>query len=84
MIFVDNPGVELGRPRMEKDVRRSLLQGDFKTGSIQQWEAVEEVLDSYDLKFDAISRVMGASLGAHVAATAVATAPSQVHLDRLS
>lgn len=84
VILVDNLGVELGRPRMEKDVRRSLLQGDFRTGSIQQWEAIEEVLDNYDLKFDAISRVMGASLGAHVAAAAVATAPRQVHLDRLS
>ena len=50
MILVDNLGVELGRPRMEKDVRRSLLQGDFRTGSIQQWEAIEEVLDNYDLK----------------------------------
>lgn len=83
VVYVDNPGVEMGNPRMSKEIKQALRQGDFKPGAIQQWDAVGEGLDTYGLGFDSISRLVGASLGTHVVAGATATAPGEVYLDKI-
>lgn len=83
VVYVDNPGVEMGNPRMSKEIKQAFMQGDFKPGAIQQWDAVGEGLDAYSLGFDSISRLVGASLGTHVVAGAVATAPGEVYLDKI-
>ena len=40
-------------------------------------------MDYAGLDFDSVSRVLGASLGAHVASAMVHTAPEEVHLERM-
>lgn len=82
-IYVDNPGVELDLPNMSEDVKQALLSGDFKPGAIKQWDAIAQGLDYVGLDFDSVSRVLGASLGAHVASAIVCTAPEEVHLERM-
>lgn len=81
--YVDNPGVEIDLPNMSEDVKQALLSGDFKPGAIKQWDAIAQGLDYFGLDFDSISRVLGASLGAHVASAIVCTAPEEVHLERM-
>ena len=83
MLYVDNPGVELDLPKMSGYIKRALLSGDFKPGAIKQWDAIAQGLDYVGLDFDSVSRVLGASLGAHVASAIVHTAPGEVHLERL-
>ena len=83
VLYVDNPGVELDSPKMTEDIKQALLSGDFKPGAIKQWDAIAQGLDYVGLDFDSISRVVGASLGAHVASAIVHTAPEEVHLERL-
>lgn len=83
VLYVDNPGVEIDLPNMSEDVKQALLSGDFKPGAIKQWDAIAQGLDYVGLDFDSISRVVGASLGAHVASAIVCTAPEEVHLERL-
>ena len=83
MIYVDNPGVELETPRMDRDVRWALCQGNFEPGAIEQWDAISQALDGAGLDFNAINRIIGYSLGAHVAAAIARTAPGEVYLDRL-
>lgn len=83
VIYVDNPGVELETPRMDRDVRWALCQGNFEPGAIEQWDAISQALDGAGLDFNAINRVIGYSLGAHVAAAIARTAPGEVYLDRL-
>lgn len=82
-IYVDNPGVESDLPNMSEDIKRALLSGDFKPGAIKQWDAIAQGLDYAGLDFDSVSRVLGASLGAHVASAIVHTAPGEVRLERL-
>ena len=83
VLYVDNPGVEIDLPNMSEDVKQALLSGDFKPGAIKQWDAIAQGLDYVGLDFDSVSRVLGASLGAHVASAIVHTAPGEVHLERL-
>ena len=83
VIYIDNPGVELETPRMDKDVRWALCQGNFEPGAVKQWDAISQALDGAGLDFNAINRVIGYSLGAHVAAAIARTAPGEVYLDRL-
>ena len=83
VIYVDNPGVEPGLPNMPGYIKQALLSGDFKPGAIKQWDAIAQGLDYVGLDFDSVSRVLGASLGAHVASAIVHTAPEEVHLERL-
>ena len=83
VIYVDNPGVEPGLPNMPGYIKQALLSGDFKPGAIKQWDAIAQGLDYAGLDFDSVSRVLGASLGAHVASAIVHTAPGEVHLERL-
>ena len=83
VLYVDNPGVELDLPKMPGYIKRALLSGDFKPGAIKQWDAIAQGLDYAGLDFDSISRVLGASLGAHVASAIVCTAPEEVHLERM-
>lgn len=82
-IYVDNPGVEPDLPEMPGYIKRALSSGDFKPGAIKQWDAIAQGLDYAGLDFDSISRVVGVSLGAHVASAIVHTAPEEVHLERL-
>lgn len=82
-IYVDNPGVEFDLPKMPEYIKQALLSGDFKPGAIKQWDAIAQGLDYAGLDFDSVSRVLGASLGAHVASAIVHTAPGEVHLERL-
>lgn len=82
-LYVDNPGVEPGLPEMPGYIKQALLSGDFKPGAIKQWDAIAQGLDYVGLDFDSISRVVGASLGAHVASAIAYTAPEEVHLERL-
>ena len=82
-LYVDNPGVEIDLPNMSEDIKQALLSGDFKPGAIKQWDAIAQGLDYAGLDFDSVSRVLGASLGAHVASAIVHTAPEEVHLERL-
>ena len=83
VLYVDNPGVELDLPKMPGYIKQALLSGDFKPGAIKQWDAIAQGLDYAGLDFDSVSRVLGASLGAHVASAIVHTAPGEVHLERL-
>ena len=83
VLYVDNPGVEIDLPNMSEDVKQALLSGDFKPGAIKQWDAIAQGLDYAGLDFDSVSRVLGASLGAHVASAIAYTAPEEVHLERL-
>lgn len=83
VLYVDNPGVEIDLPNMSKDIKQALLSGDFKPGAIKQWDAIAQGLDYAGLDFDSVSRVLGASLGAHVASAIVCTAPEEVHLERM-
>ena len=83
VLYVDNPGVELDLPKMTEDIKQALLSGDFKPGAIKQWDAIAQGLDHVGLDFDSVSRVLGASLGAHVASAIAHTAPEKVHLERL-
>ena len=83
VIYVDNPGVEPDLPKMPGYIKQALLSGDFKPGAIKQWDAIAQGLDYVGLDFDSVSRVLGASLGAHVASAIVRTAPEEVHLERL-
>ena len=83
VIYVDNPGVEPGLPKMPGYIKQALLSGDFKPGAIKQWDAIAQGLDYVGLDFDSVSRVLGASLGAHVASAIVRTAPEEVHLERM-
>ena len=83
VIYVDNPGVEPGLPNMPGYIKQALLSGDFKPGAIKQWDAIAQGLDYVGLDFDSVSRVLGASLGAHVASAIVCTAPEEVHLERM-
>lgn len=83
VLYVDNPGVEIDLPNMSEDIKRALLSGDFKPGAIKQWDAIAQGLDCAGLDFDSVSRVLGASLGAHVASAIVRTAPEEVRLERL-
>jgi len=83
VLYVDNPGVEIDLPNMSEDIKRVLLSGDFKPGAIKQWDAIAQGLDYVGLDFDSVSRVLGASLGAHVASAIVHTAPKEVHLERM-
>ena len=82
-IYVDNPGVEPDLPEMPGYIKRALSSGDFKPGAIKQWDAIAQGLDYVGLDFDSVSRVLGASLGAHVASAMVRIAPEEVHLERL-
>ena len=83
VLYVDNPGVELDLPKMPGYIKQALLSGDFKPGAIKQWDAIAQGLDYFGLDFDSVSRVLGASLGAHVASAIVCTAPEEVHLERM-
>ena len=83
VLYVDNPGVEPDLPKMPGYIKQALLSGDFKPGAIKQWDAIAQGLDYTGLDFDSVSRVLGASLGAHVASAIVRTAPEEVHLERL-
>ena len=83
VLYVDNPGVEIDFPNMSEDIKQALLSGDFKPGAIKQWDAIAQGLDYVGLDFDSVSRVLGASLGAHVASAIVRTAPEEVHLERM-
>ena len=83
VLYVDNPGVELDLPKMPGYIKRALLSGDFKPGAIKQWDAIAQGLDYAGLDFDSVSRVLGASLGAHVVSAMVHTAPEEVHLERM-
>ena len=83
VLYVDNPGVEIDLPNMSEDIKRVPLSGDFKPGAIKQWDAIAQGLDYVGLDFDSVSRVLGASLGAHVASAIVHTAPKEVHLERM-
>ena len=83
VLYVDNPGVELDLPKMPGYIKQALLSGDFKPGAIKQWDAIAQGLDYAGLDFDSVSRVLGASLGAHVASAIAYTAPEEVHLERL-
>lgn len=83
VLYVDNPGVEIDLPNMGEDIKQALLSGDFKPGAIKQWDAIAQGLDYVGLDFDSVSRVLGASLGAHVASAIVRTAPEEVHLERM-
>lgn len=82
-IYVDNPGVEPDLPEMPGYIKRALSSGDFKPGAIKQWDAIAQGLDYAGLDFNSVSRVLGASLGVHVASAIVCTAPEEVHLERM-
>lgn len=83
-IAVDNPGVSLATPSMSPGIKRSLRDGDFSAVSHQQWDAIGELLDKEGAGFDAISQVVGYSLGTHIAASALEQAPGAVRIERLS
>lgn len=65
---------------MDRDVRWALCQGNFEPGAVEQWDAISQALDGAGLDFNAINRVIGYSLGAHVAAAIARTAPEGIGL----
>ncbi len=81
--YVDNPGVELDMPPMSKDIKQALASGDFSLPAKLQWDAIEQALDVHGLKFSNVNQLVGASLGAHMAAEGARQAPGDVRLSRL-
>lgn len=82
-ITVDNPGVSPQADPMSLEIKQALKEGNLSKVSILQWDAVGRALDQKGYDFGDVKRLVGYSLGSHLAASAAKHAPGEVSLSQL-
>ena len=80
-VAVDNPGVSPQADPMSSEIKQALKEGDLSKVSILQWDAIGTALDQKG--FGDVKRLVGYSLGSHLAASAAKHAPGEVSLSQL-
>ena len=80
-VAVDNPGVSPRADLMSSGIKQALREGDLSKVSILQWDAIGTALDQKG--FGDVKRLVGYSLGSHLAASAAKHAPGEVSLSQL-
>ena len=80
-VAVDNPGVSPEADPMSLEVKQALKEGDLQKVSMLQWDAIGTALDQKG--FGDVKRLVGYSLGSHLAASAAKHAPGEVSLSQL-
>lgn len=80
-VAVDNPGVSPEADPMSLEVKQALKEGDLRKVSMLQWDAIGTALDQKG--FGDVKRLVGYSLGSHLAASAAKHAPGEVSLSQL-
>lgn len=80
-VAVDNPGVSPRADLMSSGIKQALKEGDLSKVSILQWDAIGTALDQKG--FGDVKRLVGYSLGSHLAASAAKHAPGEVSLSQL-
>lgn len=80
-VAVDNPGVSPKADPMSLEVKQALKEGDLRKVSMLQWDAISTALDQKG--FGDVERLVGYSLGSHLAALAAKHAPGEVSLSQL-
>ena len=80
---MDNPGVSPEADPMSSEIKQALKEGNLSKVSMLQWDAVGEALDQKGRDFGDVERLVGYSLGSHLAASAVKHAPGEVGLSQL-
>lgn len=80
-VAVDNPGVSPHADPMSLEVKQALKEGDLRKVSMLQWDAIGTALDQKG--FGDVKRLVGYSLGSHLAASAAKHAPGEVGLSQL-
>ena len=80
-VAVDNPGVSPKADPMSLEVKQALKEGDLRKVSMLQWDAIGTALDQKS--FGDVKRLVGYSLGSHLAASAAKHAPGEVSLSQL-
>lgn len=82
-ITVDNLGVSPQADPMSSEIKQALKEGDLSKVSILQWDTVGRALDHKGYDFGDVKRLVGYSLGSHLAASAAKHAPGEVSLSQL-
>lgn len=82
-VAVDNPGVSPHADPMSLEIKQALKEGNLSKVSILQWDAVGRALDQKGYDFGDVKRLVGYSLGSHLAASAAKHAPGEVSLSQL-
>ena len=82
-VAVDNPGVSPKADPMSSEIKQALKEGNLSKVSMLQWDAVGEALDQKGRDFGDVERLVGYSLGSHLAASAAKHAPGEVGLSQL-
>ena len=82
-VAVDNPGVSPEADPMSSEIKQALKEGNLSKVSMLQWDAVGEALDQKGRDFGDVERLVGYSLGSHLAASAAKHAPGEVSLSQL-
>lgn len=82
-ITVDNPGVSPQVDPMSSEIKQALKEGDLSKVSMLQWDAIGEALGTKGLSLGQVGRLVGYSLGSHLAASAAKHAPGEVSLSQL-
>ncbi len=82
-VAVDNPGVSPQADPMSSEIKQALKEGDLSKVSRLQWDAVGTALDQKGYDFGDVERLVGYSLGSHLAASAAKHAPGEVSLSQL-
>lgn len=80
-VAVDNPGVSPHADPMSLEVKQALKEGDLRKVSMLQWDAIGTALDQKG--FGDVKRLVGYSLGSHLAVSAAKHAPGEVSLSQL-
>lgn len=80
-VAVDNPGVSPKADPMSLEVKQALKEGDLRKVSMLQWDAIGTALDQKG--FGDVKRLIGYSLGSHLAVSAAKHAPGEVSLSQL-
>ena len=82
-VAVDNPGVSPHADPMSSEIKQALREGDFSKVSILQWDAIGTALNQEGYDLGDVERLVGYSLGSHLAASAAKHAPGEVSLSQL-